>query len=219
MVTTNAIAATGAGLITCCSTNPLWVVKTRFQVQGIQSFKSQRVFTRDYTSTLGALVRIGREEGFRGLYRLVHTVFVKLLCCSLSLFLSFLLFTFSDTSPFLPLRYHSGLGPSIFGVANVTIMLPLYEELKIFVAKKLKKEKSDLHPVEIATTSGIAKCVASSITYPHEVLRSRMQISGRCAAILPTIKEVCVPTPNPFFFLFSLHYYDSFYCTFLDIEN
>ena len=69
MVTTNAIAATGAGLITCCSTNPLWVVKTRFQVQGIQSFKSQRVFTRDYTSTLGALVRIGREEGFRGLYR------------------------------------------------------------------------------------------------------------------------------------------------------
>ena len=151
-ITNNAISATVAGLITCTSTNPLWVVKTRFQVQGIQSFKANKVFTKDYKSTLGALLRIGREEGFRGLY--------------------------------------SGLGPSILGVANVTIMLPLYEELKTFAAAKLKKERSELQAVEIATSSAIAKCVASSITYPHEVVRSRMQISGRFASIWLTVREI-----------------------------
>jgi len=149
----NAISATGAGLVTCVSTNPLWVVKTRFQVQGIQSFKSShRVFTKSYTSTVGALYRIAREEGFRGLY--------------------------------------SGLGPSIFGVANVTIMLPLYEELKELAAKRLNKEKKELQAVELAASSALAKMVASSITYPHEVVRSRMQISGQCAAILHTCGEV-----------------------------
>jgi len=152
-VTVNAISATGAGLVTCVSTNPLWVVKTRFQVQGIQSFKSShKVFTKDYSSTLGALLRIAREEGFRGLY--------------------------------------SGLGPSIFGVANVTIMLPLYEELKVLAATRLGKKKSELQAGELAASSALAKAVASSITYPHEVVRSRMQISGRCASILPTCREI-----------------------------
>ncbi len=152
-VAVNAAAATGAGLVTCCSTNPLWVVKTRFQIQGVQEgFKANKVFTREYKSTFNALSRIAREEGFRGLY--------------------------------------SGLGPSIFGVANVTIMLPLYEELKKVAAAKMNKGVNELHPGEVAVASGVAKCVASSITYPHEVVRSRMQISGRFAAIGPTLREI-----------------------------
>jgi len=150
-MTVNALSATVAGLVTCVSTNPLWVVKTRLQAQG-RFESSHRIYTKEYKSTLGALLRIAREEGYRGLY--------------------------------------SGLSPSIFGVANVAIMLPLYEELKGLAARRLGKGKNELQAGELAASSALAKAVASSITYPHEVVRSRMQISGRCTAILSTCGEV-----------------------------
>jgi solute carrier family 25 folate transporter 32 len=76
---------------------------------------------------------------------------------------------------------YSGLGPSLFGVMHVVIQFPLYESLK----KELSSRNSnrELTLPELVFTSAASKMVASTATYPHEVIRSRMHISGTGAFV------------------------------------
>ncbi|GLI63697.1 hypothetical protein VaNZ11_006746 [Volvox africanus] len=115
-----------------------------------------------YKSTREALVRIAREEGLRGLY--------------------------------------SGLAPSMAGIAHVAIQFPLYEYAKQAVAMHKAQQALQqaaaagegepaaaasiapgtdcLTVPELVVTSAFAKVVASTVTYPHEVVRSYMHLSG-----------------------------------------
>ena len=157
----NAAAASFAGVVTCAATNPLWVVKTRIQVQELKE-TSLKNFQSTYRGTMHALRRIAHEEGVSGLY--------------------------------------SGFAPSILLVTNVAIMLPLYEELKTSLAAHLQAQEGHragpgggppaLSASEIAVCSSLAKCIASCVTYPQEVVRSRMQVSGRFGGVLKTAAEV-----------------------------
>jgi len=193
-------AACGAGGATLLVTNPLWVVKTRLQTQhlglALGSFSSssgkksnsaasnssgtgngKRVL---YKGTADALRRIAREEGVGGLW--------------------------------------AGALPSLVGVAHVAVQFPLYERFKALLAdarrserrKKRLSEKGgeDLNETEndddendgtdtlpassLVVASAASKAVASSLTYPHEVVRSHMHVegSGSPAALAATCRRL-----------------------------
>ncbi|OAD77827.1 hypothetical protein PHYBLDRAFT_16653 [Phycomyces blakesleeanus NRRL 1555(-)] len=55
------VSAATAGLVTATATNPIWVIKTRLQLQGNG--------TRKYTSSFNCAANILRGEGIRGFYK------------------------------------------------------------------------------------------------------------------------------------------------------
>src|SRR5260221_6532144 len=117
------------GIATSTATNPIWVVKTRLQLQNEQSppsLSSTSRLAKSYECTK----RIIRHEGIRGFYK--------------------------------------GLSASYLGVTEGTIQWVLYERLK-----KLNLESQAQGGIGqwagMLGSAGMAKMVASLITYPHEV--------------------------------------------------
>jgi len=69
--------------------------------------------------------------------------------------------------------FYKGLSASFLGLSHVAVQFPLYEYLK----KRCRdmRDGGDETAVDIVAVSMIAKLSASLLTYPHEVVRSRLQ--------------------------------------------
>jgi solute carrier family 25 protein 33/36 len=64
----HAQAAVAAGVATATATNPIWVVKTRLQLDRSRKDASG-IPSRQYKSSLDCIRQILQQEGFRGMYR------------------------------------------------------------------------------------------------------------------------------------------------------
>ncbi|KIO20317.1 hypothetical protein M407DRAFT_245857 [Tulasnella calospora MUT 4182] len=81
--------------------------------------------------------------------------------------------------------FYRGLIPSLFGVTHVLVQFPLYEHLKEWYSHRLNVPKSHLPTWSILVCTTISKSVATLITYPHEVVRTRLQIRRRKPDVPP----------------------------------
>lgn len=72
--------------------------------------------------------------------------------------------------------FYRGLLPSLFGVSHGALQFMAYEQLKIYRAESISGEQKDLGAVDFLVLSGLAKMFAGSITYPYQVVRSRLQM-------------------------------------------
>lgn len=139
------LAAASAGIITGTATNPIWLVKTRIQLDKQNAGAGGT--GRQYKNAWDCVVQTVRTEGVRGLYR--------------------------------------GLSASYLGVSESTLQWVLYEQAK----STLNKREADLvqsgrmpttwdRTVQWTgklTAAGGAKFFAALITYPHEVVRTRLR--------------------------------------------
>lgn len=95
-----------------------------------------------------------------------------------------------------PKAFYRGMLPSLFGVAHVAVQFPLYEQFKSFYRESNStfhppqgqhlirsscsltgpEDGSDIPSSTILFCSSVSKMIASVATYPHEVLRTRLQI-------------------------------------------
>ncbi|KAK0387366.1 hypothetical protein NLU13_5679 [Sarocladium strictum] len=82
--------------------------------------------------------------------------------------------------------FYSGLTPALLGLSHVAVQFPTYEYLKTkFTGQGMGEapthgEKANW--VGILSASVLSKILASSATYPHEVIRTRLQTQRRPVA-------------------------------------
>ncbi|KAJ7644339.1 mitochondrial NAD transporter [Roridomyces roridus] len=72
--------------------------------------------------------------------------------------------------------FYRGLVPSLLGITHVAVQFPLYEQLKLWAQAG---SQAPLSNQSILLCSAVAKMTASVVTYPHEVVRTRMQTHRR----------------------------------------
>ncbi|KAI0643165.1 mitochondrial NAD transporter [Trametes meyenii] len=86
--------------------------------------------------------------------------------------------------------FFRGLLPSLLGITHVAVQFPLYEYLK-----RKAGRTEPLTPTQILACSAVAKMTASIATYPHEVVRTRLQTQKRPLAAAPSAGAQPQPSP------------------------
>ncbi|OJJ69245.1 hypothetical protein ASPBRDRAFT_132622 [Aspergillus brasiliensis CBS 101740] len=142
------LASGSAGMLTSALTNPIWVIKTRMLSTGSQSPGAYASFTTGAKEIL-------RSEGISGFYR--------------------------------------GLVPALFGVSHGALQFMAYEQLKLYRSRMapsagtsvIRRASSssdaarsgirELGNVDLFVISSLSKLFAGCVTYPYQVLRSRLQ--------------------------------------------
>jgi len=162
-----AVAGVSVATITC----PIWVIKTRMQLQltplkgksnGVGMATMPESMT--YKNSWDCLKKVARNEGLKGLYK--------------------------------------GLGASYLGVFESTLQFVLYERMKLVMVRHRNSHRQSLFPREFQewfdyfVIAAGSKFIAAIITYPHEVVRTRLReppLPGRppkYRGIIPTVSVI-----------------------------
>ncbi|MCJ1355106.1 MAG: hypothetical protein MMC33_005097 [Icmadophila ericetorum] len=85
------------------------------------------------------------------------------------------------------LSFYSGLTPALLGLTHVAIQFPLYEIFKAKftgIAPGMSESQQDrnTHFYGLSAAVFLSKVIASTATYPHEVVRTRLQTQPRSPA-------------------------------------
>ncbi|ODV86919.1 hypothetical protein CANARDRAFT_6487 [[Candida] arabinofermentans NRRL YB-2248] len=151
-------SAISAGAISTTLTNPIWVVKTRIMLQMDDGKTIYDRFTNFETKGQAATPGGLKRQYYKGTF----DAFVKMY-----------------KSEGL-LSFYRGLLPSYLGLVHVAIQFPLYENFKrIFKVypKNVDSYQMDIQQFcKLILASSFSKMLASGVTYPHEILRTRLQI-------------------------------------------
>ena len=86
-----------------------------------------------------------------------------------------------------------GISASLFGLSHVAVQFPVYEWIKEYFQTQQQNgphKRQDCTSMEILLASGASKMCASLLTYPHEVLRSKMMDSRTSTTLLQTIQTI-----------------------------
>lgn len=149
-------AAATAGMVTSTATNPIWMVKTRLQLDK-STVEKDGSAVRQYKNSWDCIKQIVRNEGIRGLYK--------------------------------------GMSASYLGVSESTLQWVLYEQMKSALKRRedaivLSGREKNWWDKTVDWTgrvgaAGGAKLFAAMLTYPHEVVRTRLRQAPTVAGGAP----------------------------------
>ncbi|RDW63874.1 hypothetical protein BP5796_10376 [Coleophoma crateriformis] len=140
-------AAAIAGIATSTATNPIWMVKTRLQLDKSVAERAGGKAVRMYKNSWDCVKQIVRNEGIKGLYK--------------------------------------GMTASYLGVSESTLQWVLYEQIKNRLRAREERIALSGRPKNFwdqtiewtgrVAGAGSAKLFAALLTYPHEVVRTRLR--------------------------------------------
>eukprot|EP00934_Nitzschia_sp_Nitz4_P002043 Nitzschia sp. Nitz4//scaffold62_size106224//18990//20103//NITZ4_004344-RA/size106224-augustus-gene-0.100-mRNA-1//-1//CDS//3329555820//2043//frame0 len=144
----NFVLACSSGAIMVALTNPIWLIKTRMQLQMKHAAEEVHASVKPYNGIFDAVRTIVREEGFPALYK--------------------------------------GSGPALLLTSHGGVQFVVYEFLRKhfhFARARRNKAKEERDTVMdrleksagYLTMGAIAKVTASTVTYPIQVLKARLQ--------------------------------------------
>lgn len=175
------ISAATAGIITASATNPIWVVKTRLQ---LQSPTSRRKPPTPSSSTNHRISRTSvpfSSVSSAARAQTADTLFTPSFNRS-----AFTVATSDHLTGSIQCiqniwqreglkGFYRGLSASYLGVAEGTIQWTLYERFKTL--QKERRPQKENGWLDKVAPAGAAKLIATIITYPHEVVRTRLRQS------------------------------------------
>lgn len=154
-----------AGASSTVVTNPIWVIKTRLMSQSHTSEKHHNgsLFPKP-GSTPTARPTLHAPWHYRSTIDAARKMYTSEGVAS----------------------FYSGLTPALLGLSHVAVQFPTYEYLKTrFTGQGMGEAPTHGEKANwagILSASVLSKILASSATYPHEVIRTRLQTQRRPVA-------------------------------------
>lgn len=169
-----------AGASSTIATNPIWVIKTRLMSQSVAHKQGLHYSQFPKTgSTPTSRPTLSAPWHYR-----------STLDAARKMYTSEGIFSF-----------YSGLTPALLGLTHVAVQFPAYEYLKTqFTGQGMGAaatgDQPPSHWIGVLSASILSKILASSATYPHEVIRTRLQTQRRPVAGAEYLRGMGIEIPS-----------------------